>query len=79
LLISNANPAVGRRELHLSVSTDGDVFTRMARLAIPSDKPSTLQYPQAIEVDGQLFLVFSRNKGAIELLKVPLSQVDALP
>jgi hypothetical protein len=36
LLILNANPEVGRRELHLAMSYDGKTFTRMARLDIPS-------------------------------------------
>ena len=46
LLISNANPNLGRRELHLALSDDGLVFTRLARLDIPSPRPGTLQYPQ---------------------------------
>jgi hypothetical protein len=78
VLISNANPTVGRRQLHVSLSDDGATFTRMAQLAVPSDKPSTLQYPHALEHDGHLFIAFSRNKGAIELLKLPLTQLEAL-
>ncbi len=78
VLISNANPSVGRRELHLAVSEDGQTFTRMGRLDIPSDKPSTLQYPHAIEHDGHLFIAFSRNKNITELLKLPLDEVDRL-
>ena len=38
LLISNANPGLGRRELHVALSEDGLVFTKMARLDIPSPK-----------------------------------------
>ncbi len=78
VLISNANPAVGRRELHLAVSEDGVTFVRMARLGIPSDKPSTLQYPHAIEHDGHLFIAFSRNKNITEVLKVPLDEAERL-
>jgi hypothetical protein len=78
LLISNANPAVGRRQLHISLSIDGMRFTRMAQLAVPSDKPATLQYPHAIEQDGNLLIAFSRNKGTIELMRVPLAEIDRL-
>ena len=78
LLISNANPGVGRRQLHLSVSEDGLVFTRMALLAIPSAKPATLQYPHALEHDGHLLVAFSRNKAQIEVLKAPLREIEQL-
>eukprot|EP00913_Durusdinium_trenchii_P035331 g33061.t1 len=36
VLVLNAHPKVGRRELHLAVSTDGRRFTRLAHLAIPT-------------------------------------------
>ncbi len=36
VLILNANPALGRRELHLAASRDGRRFTRLARLDIPT-------------------------------------------
>jgi hypothetical protein len=78
LLISNANPALGRRELHVALSDDGLVFTRMARLDIPSPRPATLQYPHVIEHDGYLFIAFSRNKTTIELVKVILADMEAL-
>ena len=77
-LISNANPAIGRRQLHLSITEDGLTFTRMALLAIPTPRPSTLQYPHAIEHDGHLLIAFSRNKATIEILKVSLGQIDML-
>jgi hypothetical protein len=78
VLISNANPAVGRRQLHLSISDDGLTYRRMARLDIPSPKPGTLQYPHAIEQEGQLLIAFSRNKNQSELFQVPLSELEAL-
>ncbi len=77
LLISNANPRLGRRELHVSSSADGVAFTRMVRLGIPSPKPATLQYPHAIEHDGQLFIAFSRNKTAIEIIRVRIEDLAA--
>ncbi|QDU31096.1 hypothetical protein ETAA8_62490 [Anatilimnocola aggregata] len=78
VLVSNANPKVGRRELHLSVSTDGLTFRHMARLGIPSPKPGTLQYPHVIEHDGHLLIAFSRNKNQSELFKVSLADIGAL-
>ncbi len=78
VLISNANPKIGRRELHLSLSDDGKRFTHMARLDIPSPKPATLQYPHAIEHDGHLYITFSRNKTEIELIKVALKDIETL-
>ncbi|WP_425616142.1 exo-alpha-sialidase [Anatilimnocola sp. NA78] len=78
VLISNANPGIGRRELHLSLSDDGLTFRRMARLDIPSAKPATLQYPHAIEHEGHLLIAFSRNKVQSEILKVSLAEIAAL-
>jgi hypothetical protein len=78
VLISNANPAIGRRQLHLSTTEDGLTFTRIALLGIPSPRPSTLQYPHAIEHDRHLLIAFSRNKATIEILKVPLDQIESL-
>jgi len=76
VLISNANPTVGRREMYLAISEDGQVFTRMARLDIPSVKATTFQYPNAIEHDGSLFITFSNKKNVSEVLKVTLDEVD---
>ena len=93
ILISNARPAVGRRELHLSVSTDDRTFTRMALLDIPSPPKTpeleklwpkfrqgvaSLQYPHAIEHEGRLHITFSRNKWQTEVFSVPLDAIAAL-
>lgn len=78
VLISNANVTLGRRELHLAVSENGVTFTRMVRLDIPSPKPSTLQYPHALEHDGHLLIAFSRNKATTELLRVSLDDLERL-
>lgn len=77
VLISNANPTLGRRQMHLSLSENGEAYTRMTMLDIPSPKPATLQYPHAIEHDGHLLVAFSRNKNTIELLKIPLKEIEA--
>jgi hypothetical protein len=78
VLISNANPKLGRRQMFLSLSDDGTKYTRMALLPIPSSRPATLQYPHAIEHDGHLLVAYSRSKATTELLKIPLSEIDAL-
>ncbi|RBP46072.1 concanavalin A-like lectin/glucanase superfamily protein [Roseimicrobium gellanilyticum] len=78
VLVSNANPKIGRREMHLAVSQDGLTFTRMALLGIPQDKPSTLQYPHVIEHEGSLYIAYSRTKANTELLKVSLDDVERL-
>jgi hypothetical protein len=54
------------------------VFTKMARLDIPSAKPATLQYPHAIEHGGHLLIAFSRNKTTIEVVKVKLADIESL-
>ncbi|MDC0258648.1 exo-alpha-sialidase [Verrucomicrobiales bacterium] len=93
VMISNANPKLGRRQLHLSISEDGKSFTRMAQLIAPTPPVAegidslwkkfqqgigSLQYPHAIEKDGFLWIALSRNKLQTEILKVPLDDVDAL-
>jgi hypothetical protein len=89
-LVSNANPA-GRHPLCLATSDDGLTFTRLARLPIPDradaalagarDRPTTpdtLQYPHVIEHDGHLLVAYSRNKTAIEVVKLPLDAIERL-
>lgn len=78
VLLANANPGIGRRQLHLALSEDGRVFTGLAQLAIPSARPATLQYPHALEHEGHLLVAFSRNKAQIEVLKVPLRDLEPL-
>lgn len=75
ILCSNANPRVGRRQLFLSTSDDGLIYTRMMLLGIPSAKPATLQYPHVLEHDGFLYIVYSRNKAMIEILRVSLQEI----
>ncbi|MDX1947533.1 MAG: exo-alpha-sialidase [Pirellulaceae bacterium] len=77
-MISNANPQRGRREMYLSLSSDGLTFTQMARLAIPSAKATTFQYPHAIEHDGHLLVAFSQKKEQTEVLKVPMTEIEKL-
>lgn len=91
VMVSNANPKLGRRQLHLSISRDGKDFTRMARVDVPappapsgfesiwkkfSDGIASLQYPHVIEHDGHLWIVLSRCKLQTEIFRVSLDAVD---
>lgn len=94
VLALNANPKLGRRELHLALSENGKTFTRLARLDVPSPPPvseaimrinqkfragiASLQYPHVIEHDGHLFIALSRLKTQIEVFRVPLDAAAAL-
>lgn len=78
VLISNAHPKIGRRELHLAVSRDGITFIRLARLDIPSPRATTFQYPHAVEHAGHLLIAFSNKKAVTEVLRVSLDDIDAL-
>lgn len=78
VLISNPNPEA-RNPICLSFSADGLVYTAMARPAVPSEPGDTLQYPHAIEHRGYLLIAYSRNKTAIETIKIPVDGVWGLP
>jgi hypothetical protein len=72
LLLSNPNP-VGRNPLCLSVSRDGMVFTGMARLPLPEH--GTYQYPHVVEHGRFVYTIFSRDKRAIEVVRIHLSDL----
>lgn len=94
VLVLNACPQAGRRELYLAVSSDSRTFTRMAKLDIPGPDSvpkdvsriekkfakgiAGLQYPHVIEHNGQLLVAFSRGKVEIDVFTVPLGDVDTL-
>lgn len=93
ILVSNANPQIARRELHVSATLDGETFTTMAKLDIPSPpmpqgfEPMakkfsqgivSLQYPHVIEHDGALWIAFSRGKVQTEIFRIPLDSIDAI-
>ena len=82
MLISSANPK-GRNPLCLATSDDGITFTRLARLPDngqprPNGRLSTLQYPHAMEHDNHLLICYSRQKTAIEVIKISLDEIDHL-
>jgi hypothetical protein len=94
VLVLNAHPKIGRRELHLAASRDGETFTHLARLEIPSPPSlpkevsriakkfnsgiASLQYPHVIEHEGRLLIALSRGKVQIEVFHVQLDAIDAL-
>lgn len=93
VMVSNANPKRGRRQLHLSVSEDGKHFTRMAQLDVPaplapkgfqeiwkkfSQGIASLQYPHVIEHDGYLWIAVSRCKLQTEIFRVSLDAIDEM-
>ncbi len=90
VLVSNANPAPQQRiPLCLSVSGDGITYTRMARLPIPTApqdfrprtgarKAAGFQYPHAIEKDGHIQVIYSRDMKTVETVQVSLDAIDRL-
>lgn len=73
VLVSNPKPKK-RDPMTLSVSNDGLVFTKMLYLV----GGRHIDYPHVIEHDGSLFIAFAGGKQSVEVLKVKLSDVDAV-
>jgi len=73
VLVSNPNPKK-RDPLTLSVSADGIVFTKMLYLV----GGRHIDYPHVIEHGGSLFIAFAGGKQTVEVLKVKLSDIDAV-
>ncbi len=90
VLISNANPAPEQRiPLCLAVSEDGITYTRLARLPVPTApqdfrprtgvrKAAGFQYPHAIEHDGRIQVIYSRDMKTVETIQVSLDVIDRL-
>ena len=70
VLVSNPNPKA-RDPLVISISDNGEVFTRMLYLV----GGRQADYPHAIEHDGCLLIAFSGAKASVEILKL---QIKAL-
>jgi hypothetical protein len=73
VLVSNPNPKK-RDPLTLSVSADGIVFTKMLYLV----GGRHIDYPHVIQHGGSLFIAFAGGKQTVEVLKVKLSDIDAV-
>jgi hypothetical protein len=72
-LVSNPNPKK-RDPLALSISQDGLVFTKMICLVAGRH----VDYPHLIEYDNCLFIAFAGGKQSVEVLKIKISDVDAV-
>ena len=87
---TSSTPAPDQRiPLCLSVSENGLTYTRMARLPVPTApqdfrprtggrKAAGFQYPHAIEHDGHLQIIYSRDMKTVETLRIALDEVDRL-
>ena len=73
VLVSNPRPKK-RDPLTLSISDDGLVFTKMLYLV----GGRHVDYPHVIEHGDSLFIAFAGGKQTVEVLKVKLSNVDAV-
>jgi hypothetical protein len=73
VLVSNPNPKK-RDPLTLSISDDGLVFTKMLFLV----GGRHIDYPHVIEHGDGLLIAFAGGKQSVEVLKVKLSDVDAI-
>lgn len=73
VLVSNPHPK-RRDPLTLAVSDDGLVFTTMGYLV----GGRHVDYPHVIEYGGALYVAFATAKQTVEVLKVPLSELDRL-
>jgi|UniRef100_UPI003784D788 hypothetical protein len=73
VLVSNPNPKK-RDPLTLSISDDGLAFTKMLYLV----GGRHIDYPHVIEHGDSLFIAFAGGKQSVEVLKVKLSDIDAV-
>ncbi|MBL9214659.1 MAG: hypothetical protein JNG83_04205 [Opitutaceae bacterium] len=82
-MASNPRTAEERFPLTLSLSDDGLVFDR-ARVVVdrgPEPKFPNFtkrigaQYPHAIEANGSVWIIYSLNQEAIQVLQVPLERL----
>ena len=73
VMVSNANPAK-RDPLTIAISEDGMVFTKMGFLV----GNRHVDYPHVYEHEGFLYVAFASAKQSVEVLKIRISDLDAL-
>ncbi|WP_372717456.1 exo-alpha-sialidase, partial [Novipirellula sp.] len=73
VLISNSNPRA-RDPLTIAISDDGLVFDKLGYLA----GGRQVDYPHAIEHDGNLLVAFASGKRTVEVLKIELAALNQL-
>ena len=78
VLVSNSNPKA-RNPLTLAISRDGLVFTKLM-VVVDAQKLgyAWIDYPDVMEHEGSLFIAFAGSKGSVNVLKVRLTDVDAV-
>lgn len=73
VMVSNPDPKK-RDPLALSVSDDGVVFTKMVYLV----GGRKVDYPDIMEHDGYLYVAFGSAKQSVEIIRVKISDLDAV-
>ncbi len=73
VLVSNPNPKK-RDPLTIAISDDGLVFSKMGYLV----GGRHIDYPHVIEHEGNLYVAFGGAKQTVEVLKIPISELDKL-
>lgn len=73
ILVSNSNPKK-RDPLTIAVSDDGLVFNKMGYLV----GGRHIDYPHVIEHDGYIYVAFGGAKQTVEVLKIPIAELDKL-
>jgi hypothetical protein len=73
VLVSNSNPKK-RDPLTIAISDDGLVFNKMGYLV----GGRHIDYPHVIEHDGYIYVAFAGAKQTVEVLKIPVSELDNL-
>jgi len=85
LMASNPREAEERFPLTVSLSRDGLTFDRIYSVVGPQAGPrypnftkrSGAQYPHAIEVNGQIMIIYSLNQESIEVIRIPVERLPA--
>ncbi len=73
ILVSNSNPRA-RDPLTIAISDDGLVFTKLAYLV----GGRHVDYPHSLEHDGHLLVAFAGAKQSVEVLRIKLTDLDAI-
>ncbi|MCC5932332.1 MAG: exo-alpha-sialidase [Cyclobacteriaceae bacterium] len=73
VMVSNSNPNK-RDPLTIAISDDGLVFTKMGFLV----GNRHVDYPHVYEYDGYLYVAFASAKQSVEVLKIRISDLDAM-
>jgi len=73
VIVSNSNPQK-RDPLTIAISDDGLVFNKMGYLI----GGRHIDYPHVIEHDGYLLVAFAGAKQTVEVLKIPIEELNSL-